>query len=138
MHNFVQPSSRRISNSAYICWSACMVLFLLGCEVTVNSGIAALQRRYHNVDDLGSKIYTSFSQNAMPLFLLANILTGIINFTCDTNSMATLPSMLLMFAYLMILTIVAYKLLLHGYDIRSTTLFSFATTRNLKSASKVD
>lgn len=134
MHNFVQPSSRRISNAAYVCWSACMVIFLLGCEVTVNSGIAALQRRYHNVDDFGSKIYTSFSQNAMPLFLLANILTGSINFALDTNSMSTLPSLITISAYLLVLCIVAHYLFLRGYDIRSTTLFSFAATRNLKQA----
>lgn len=138
MHNFVQPSSRRISNAAYICWSACMVIFLLGCEVTVNSGIAALQRRYHNVNDFGSKIYTSFSQNAMPLFLLANIMTGIINFTLDTNSMPTWPSLGIITSYLVVLSLIAYQLLLHGYDIRSTTLVSFAKTRNLKSASKVE
>lgn len=134
MHNFVQPSSRRISNAAYVCWSACMVIFLLGCEVTVNSGIAALQRRYHNVEDFGSKIYTSFSQNAMPLFLLANILTGAINFALDTNSMSTLPSLITITAYLLVLSIAAYYLFLRGYDIRSTTLFSFAATRNLKQA----
>lgn len=138
MHNFVQPSSRRISNAAYVCWSACMVLFLLGCEVTVNSGIAALQRRYHNVDDFGSKIYTSFSQNAMPLFLLANLLTGAINFLLDTNHMSNFESLAIITSYLIALSLVAYQLLLHNYDIRSTTLFSFATTRNIKSASKVD
>lgn len=107
MHNFVQPSSRRISNAAYVCWSACMVIFLLGCEVTVNSGIAALQRRYHNVYDFGSKIYTSFSQNAMPLFLLANILTGVINFTFDTNTMSVFPSLLTITTYLVVLSMVA-------------------------------
>lgn len=138
MHNFVQPSSRRISNAAYICWSACMVMFLLGCEVTVNSGIAALQRRYHNVDDLGSKIYTGFSQNAMPLFLLANILTGAINFALDTNSMPNLPSLATISAYLAFLSVIAYQLLLHKYDIRSTSLVSLVATRNLKSATKVD
>lgn len=138
MHNFVQPSSRKISNAAYVCWSACMVIFLLGCEVTVNSGIAALQRRYHNVDDFGSKIYTAFSQNAMPLFLLANILTGAVNFIFDTNNMSTLPSLVTITTYLVLLSLVGYQLLLRGYDIRSTTLVSFATTRNLKSATKVD
>lgn len=138
MHNFVQPSSRRISNAAYICWSACMVIFLLGCEVTVNSAIAALQRRYHNVDDFGSKIYRSFSQNAMPLFLLANLLTGAINLTLDTNNMPALSSFATIVAYLAFLSTIAYHLLLRGYDIRSTTLVSFATTRNLKSAAKVD
>lgn len=138
MHNFVQPSSRRISNAAYICWSACMVIFLLGCEVTVNSGIAALQRRYHNVDDFGSRIYRAFSQNAMPLFLLANLLVGIINISLDTNNMPTLPSMSIITAYLTLLSVVAYLLLEHNYDIRSTTLFSFLTTRNIKSATKVD
>lgn len=138
MHNFVQPSSRRISNASYICWSACMVIFLLGCEVTVNSGIAALQRRYHNVDDFGSKIYRSFSQNAMPMFLLANLLTGTINFIFDTNTMAAGPSLFVITTYLLILSAAAYQLLLRKYDIRSTTLVSFLTTRNLKSASKVD
>ena len=137
MHNFVQPSSRRISNAAYICWSTFMVIYLLGCEVAVNSGIAALQRRYHNVDDFGSKLYRSFSQNAMPLFLLANLLTGAINFILDTNSMPVMPSLAVIVAYLALLSIVAYHLLLHNYDIRSTTLVSFATTRNLKSATKV-
>lgn len=138
MHNFVQPSSRRISNAAYICWSACMVIFLLGCEVSVNSGIAALQRRYHNVDDLGSKLYASFSQNAMPMFLLANILTGLVNFTLDANNMATSPCLATITVYLLLLSLVAYHLSKHNYDIRSTTLVSFVTTRNLKSASKVD
>lgn len=136
MHNFVQPSSRKISTAAYICWSACMVIFLLGCEVTVNSGIAALQRRYHNVEDLGSKIYTSFSQNAMPLFLLANILTGVINLTFNTNTMATSASLGIIVAYLATLSLIAYQLLLRGFDIRSTTLVSFASSRNIKSASK--
>jgi energy-converting hydrogenase Eha subunit C len=138
MHNFVQPSSRRISNAAYVCWSACMVIFLLGCEVTVNSGIAALQRRYHNVDDFGSKIYRAFSQNAMPLFLLANLLTGAINIIFDTNSMSNLPSLAIIVGYLAFLSVVGYYLLQRNYDIRSTSLVSFATTRNLKSATKVD
>jgi phosphatidylinositol glycan class W len=138
MHNFVQPSSRRLSNAAYICWSACMVIFLLGCEVTVNSGIAALQRRYHNVDDLGSKIYRAFSQNAMPLFLLANLLTGAINIVFGTNHMSSWPSLTIIAGYLAFLSAVAYYLLQRNYDIRSTSLVSFATTRNLKSATKVD
>lgn len=138
MHNFVQPSSRRLSNAAYVCWSACMVIFLLGCEVTTNSGIAALQRRYHNVDDFGSKIYRSFSQNAMPLFLLANLMTGAVNIAFDTNNMPDTASLVAIFGYLASLSLVAYQLLLRGYDIRSTTLVSFAATRNLKSATKVD
>lgn len=138
MHNFVQPSSRRLSNAAYVCWSALMVIFLLGCEVTVNSGIAALQRRYHNVDDFGSKIYRAFSQNAMPLFLLANLMTGVVNIAFDTNNMPDSMSLLTISAYLMFLSLVAYQLLLRGYDIRSTSLVSFAATRNLKSATKVD
>lgn len=138
MHNFVQPSSRRISNAAYVCWSALMVIFLLGCEVTVNSGIVALQRRYHNVEDLGSLIYTSFSRNAMPLFLLANVLTGLVNFSTNTNIMPAIPSLLLITIYLSVLSLVAYHLSKHGYDLRSTTLISFAATRNLESASKVD
>lgn len=138
MHNFIQPSSRRLSNAAYVCWSACMVIFLLGCEVTVNSGIAALQRRYHNVDDFGSKLYRAFSQNAMPLFLLANLLTGAINIVFDTNNMSSLPSMVIISGYLAFLSFVGFQLFQHNYDIRSTSLVSFATTRNLKSATKVD
>lgn len=138
MHNLVQPSSRRISNAAYICWSACMVLYLLGCEVAVNSGIAALQRRYHNVDDFGSKIFTSFSQNAMPMFLLANLLTGLINCLFETNRIDIYPSIAIIGAYLAVLSLVSYHLLLHNYDIRSNTLVRFLTTRNLKLASKVD
>lgn len=110
MHNFVQPSSRKISNAAYVCWSACMVIFLLGCEVTVNSGIAALQRRYHNVDDFGSKIYTAFSQNAMPLFLLANVLTGAINVIFPTNFMSTIPSLTIITTYLVLVSMAAYWL----------------------------
>lgn len=138
MHNFVQPSSRRLSNAAYVCWSACMVIFLLGCEVTVNSSIAGLQRRYHNVDDFGSKIYRSFSQNAMPLFLLANLITGTLNIAFDTNHMQDLSSLATIVVYLAFLSLVAYQLLLRGFDIRSTSLVSFAATRNLKSATKVD
>lgn len=137
MHNYVQPSSRRISNAAYICWSACMVIFLLGCEVTVNSAIAALQRRYHNVDDFGSKIYTAFSQNAMPMFLLANVLTGVANLSVNLNTLSVVPCLLTVTIYLVILSSVAYQLMLRQYDIRSTTLMSFLSTKNLKSASKV-
>lgn len=115
MHNFVQPCSRRISNAAYVCWSACMVIFLLGCEVSVNSGIAALQRRYHDVDDFGSKIFTAFSQNAMYLFLLANLLVGAINITLDPNKMQTLPSMSIIVTYLAIISMIAYQLLKHAH-----------------------
>lgn len=123
-HNLIQPSSRKISNAAYICWSATQVLFLLGCEVTVNSGIAGLQKRYHNVSDFGSNIYAAFSCNAMPLFLLANLLTGTANFLLDTNSLSPLFSMCIIVAYVLILSIVACYLQKNNYDIRSTTLTS--------------
>lgn len=106
MHNFVQPSSRRVANAAYICWSALMVIYLLGCEVTVNSGIASLQRRYYNVEDFGSPIYASFSRNPMALFLMANVLTGIVTMSTDTRNAPTIHSLIIMFVYLLMMSII--------------------------------
>ncbi len=74
-HVLVEPVSRRSANLAYVLWVAAhctaTLLLLLIAQLVLPGG-------------LRPEIPLAMSRNMLPLFLLANLLTGAVNFTMDT------------------------------------------------------
>ena len=77
---FIQPVSRRFCNGAYVLWVAAMALTqlafaaLASVEVAMATGVSRPQ----------CAVTEGLSANQLAAFLLANVLTGVVNLSVDT------------------------------------------------------
>jgi glucosaminylphosphatidylinositol acyltransferase len=75
----VQPVSRRFSNLAYVLWISAMCLssLLLGAVAQMWVGVVAEDRS-------AGQVLTAISKHQLAVFLIANVLTGLVNLSIDT------------------------------------------------------
>ncbi|KAL2039362.1 hypothetical protein N7G274_008030 [Stereocaulon virgatum] len=109
--------SRRMANLPYIFWVSafncaqisifCLIetIFFPGVYIATD---VAKERQY--VDRATSKILKSFNRNGLAIFLLANLLTGLVNLSLDTLSMGQTRAMGVLVAYSSLLTAAAVAL----------------------------
>lgn len=109
--------SRRLANQPYVLWVSafncaqitvfCLVetLFFPGVYL---AGDRKLERR--EGEKATSRILKSFNRNGLAIFLLANLLTGLVNMTLDTLSMSQIGAMSVLVCYAALLTGVAVAL----------------------------
>lgn len=99
---FVQPTSRRLCNLTYtlltvaICWSVLMGFYVLG---SVGKG--------------RDVILSSFSASSLPIFLLANVMTGGVNMSIRTLHTEPSTALAILLLYGLVLSAVAWGY--HGY-----------------------
>ena len=114
--------SRRLANLPYILWVSAFncTQILLFCVVETivfpvlyKTTDAELERREGL--KATSKVLSAFNRNGLVIFLLANLLTGLINMTVDTLNAQRMPAMIILFSYGTLLTTVA--LALDSWDI---------------------
>ena len=106
-----------MANLPYVCWvsafnSAQITLF---CAIetlffpTVYTATDIAAENKENVRAT-SKVLKSFNRNGLAVFLLANLLTGLVNLSLDTLSMGQMGAMGVLVAYISLLTAVAVAL----------------------------
>eukprot|EP00761_Pharyngomonas_kirbyi_P012682 gb/GECH01012709.1/.p1 GENE.gb/GECH01012709.1/~~gb/GECH01012709.1/.p1 ORF type:complete len:123 (+),score=28.30 gb/GECH01012709.1/:1-369(+) len=89
----------------------------VGHEVTENSSPIPNSNEYnnniknnnnHSINNFKSgDIISAINHNQLPLFLLANLMTGLVNLSIDTLSQSSLTSVLILSVYMLILSLVA-------------------------------
>lgn len=114
--------SRRLANLPYFLWVAAFNC----CQLASFCAVEELMfpQTYHDRDEKAEKqracqstsaVLQAFNRNGLAIFLLANLLTGLINLTLPTLEMQDTSSMAVLVFYMGILTVVA--LLLDRYNI---------------------
>lgn len=125
--------SRRLANLAYVLWVASFnATQLLLCGTIESLGPAfsyELGSRSTSGSTLGasshmspanatSRILRAFNSNGLAIFLVANLLTGLVNLTCNTLDMPVLPAMAVLTLYAAAVAAVAFTLDASGVKIR--------------------
>jgi phosphatidylinositol glycan class W len=121
-HGFGLTVSRRLANLPYMLWVAAFNSTLLLAFAAVDAWLfpgfyrvqdARAEREAH--DNATSRVLRAYNRNGLPVFLLANLLTGFVNLTVPTLDVGRIPTMGILGAYMSVLTVVA--VLLDEYDI---------------------
>lgn len=114
--------SRRMANLAYIVWVCafnCGQLLLFCAVETVafpnlyNAKDRATERQ--RIQDATSTVMQAFNRNGLALFLLANLLTGLVNMTIPTLHLGDVEAMAVLVGY--IATLCGVAVALDRYDI---------------------
>ncbi|KAK4691724.1 glucosaminylphosphatidylinositol acyltransferase, partial [Lecanoromycetidae sp. Uapishka_2] len=109
--------SRRLANYPYVLWVAAfnsgqIMLFCL-VETLFFPGVCTAPNKVAEMkecDRATSRVLKSFNRNGLAIFLLANLLTGLVNLTLDTLDMGTIETMGVLVMYVGLLTTVAVAL----------------------------
>ena len=109
--------SRRLANFPYVLWvsafNTTQITAYCLIETCLFPGVyraldAASERR--ECDKATSRIVNAFNRNGLVIFLVANLLTGVVNLTLDTLSMGPWGSMVVLGGYASLLTAFAVGL----------------------------
>lgn len=104
MHHTL-PVSRRLVNVTYIVWIGSLTLYTL----FISTLVELVQRcffdkiLFQTEDCLTPNIYQAINYNALAFFLVANMLTGLINVSIVTLDMGSLTSLLIIIVYMFVL-----------------------------------
>lgn len=114
---FAFQVSRRLANQPYVLWVSafncaqitvfCLVetLFFPGVYMAADR---TLERR--ECENATSRVLKGFNRNGLAIFLVANLLTGLVNMTLDTLSTSQISAMVVLVGYAALLTGVAVAL----------------------------
>ncbi|XP_050402410.1 phosphatidylinositol-glycan biosynthesis class W protein isoform X4 [Patella vulgata] len=112
LSNAVEPVSRRLCNAAYIVWMIVVNLQMIGgflfgdilikLLIYLTQGAKILAK-----PDIPACILSAVNYNALFYFLLANILTGLVNISMQTIYTSTFMSFLILLIYLLLLSFVS-------------------------------
>lgn len=125
--------SRRLANLAYVLWvtsfNATQLLlcgtieslgpafsYELGSQSTSGSTLGVSS--HISAANATSRILRAFNSNGLAIFLVANLLTGLVNLTCNTLDMPVLPAMAVLTLYAATVAAVAFTLNASGVKIR--------------------
>ncbi|XP_065352580.1 uncharacterized protein LOC135947591 [Cloeon dipterum] len=106
------PPSRRVANLSYIAWMlgyGCTILALFVLVHIVSSALGVLCNGHIYMPT----ILTSINYNSLAFFLLANLLTGVINMSVPTLYVAPIGSLFVVSIYMFLTTFTIYKLYLN-------------------------
>ena len=109
--------SRRIANLPYVVWVAAfnctqLLAFYL-VEVLAFPNLLSCRDKSterNECEKATSRVLKAFNRNGLAIFLLANLLTGLVNLTLDTLTVGQLESMAVLGGYCLTLTAVAVAL----------------------------
>ncbi|KAL2155203.1 hypothetical protein VTH82DRAFT_3879 [Thermothelomyces myriococcoides] len=118
------PVSRRLANLPYILWvtafnstlvlAFCLVDVLLFPSFYKAQDVKSEREAYETAT---SRVLRAYNRNGLAIFLLANLLTGLVNMTVPTLDVGRLGTMGILLGYMAILTGVAV-----GLDMRDITI----------------
>ncbi|KAF2155277.1 GPI-anchored wall transfer protein 1 [Myriangium duriaei CBS 260.36] len=109
--------SRRFANMAYFVWVCAFNTVQLWIFCTIETlffpdvyGARHKHTELERAKKATSRILAAFNRNGLAIFLLANLLTGLINMSLRTIEMARIPAMVVLIGYLAVLSAVALTL----------------------------
>lgn len=109
--------SRRMANLAYVCWVctfnyAQLLLFNIIEKIMFPNVYTAKTKEAERsrIRDATSPVMRAYNRNGLAIFLLANLLTGLVNMTLPTIHMGDVPAMTVLVSYMGVLTAVALAL----------------------------
>lgn len=117
--------SRRLANLPYVLWVAAfntgqIALFYLVeclCFPSVYSAKSKEDQQQRSTE-ASSRILRSFNRNGLAIFLLANLLTGLVNLTLPTLKMGDIEAMGVLLGYMGTLSAVAFLLDMYNISIK--------------------
>jgi glucosaminylphosphatidylinositol acyltransferase len=113
--------SRRLANLPYVLWIAAFNSAQIGLFALVEAcGPSFTYEKSHpeEIRDACSVIMSLFNQNGLVVFLIANLLTGLVNLTVNTLDMPGLGAMTILIVYCAAVTTVASALQRSGLKLR--------------------
>eukprot|EP01027_Heterolobosea_sp_BB2_P015308 GEZU01021916.1.p1 GENE.GEZU01021916.1~~GEZU01021916.1.p1 ORF type:complete len:482 (-),score=98.40 GEZU01021916.1:350-1795(-) len=109
-HAYIHQSSRRMVNIAYAAWIVAHSLFLLAIFITIELYAAPLMSK--------SIVRDAVNRNQLFTFLIANLLTGLINLTIPTLDITAIPSLAINTAYMLVVCGIATYLHSRGINLK--------------------
>lgn len=116
-YGFALQVSRRLANLPYVMWVAAFnctqLLAFYAVEAFAFPNVATSRDKISEkkeCDKATSPVLKALNRNSLAIFLLANLLTGLVNLTMDTLVMGRLQSMAVLVAYSFAITGVAVAL----------------------------
>lgn len=103
VHNHIQPTSRRMANMGY-------VLSTVSYNLMCVTGFLAVDIFVKPIDILPTEILDAFNYNSLPLFLLANVLTGLTNLSMKTIDASNAVGYAVLVSYVAVVSSVAVLL----------------------------
>ena len=113
--------SRRLANLPYVLWVIAfnnIQILLFGLVEHVGPQFSYEKWHAEAVSQASSRIIRVFNQNGLVIFLVANLLTGLVNLTVNTLDMGNLGAMALLIVYAATLTAFALALSASGIKIK--------------------
>lgn len=127
--------SRRLANSAYCLWILFVGVFMTGLFYITEIFQKFLYEKWGFTTHIHVPfILEAINYNGLLYFLLANILTGFVNMSCDTLLVSPLYSLLILVVYLHVTSIVIGGLYVHKINLK---LFIEYFTKSRKKSSNV-
>jgi phosphatidylinositol glycan class W len=102
---WIQPVSRRACNAAYVVWMLALNVLCLGGFVAVESKLNTCSSG--NSNSGGSLLLQSIGGGLLPVFLVANVLTGVVNMCSDTLSAEKSTAVGVVMVYMALVCLVA-------------------------------
>lgn len=107
------PVSRRIVSFTYITWITSSALLHVALSIIVELFLICFvlpNRLTSHYNHLTPIIFESINNNGLAFFLLANVLTGLINILFDTITMNSLQSLLILTTYMVVVCVVIFDM----------------------------
>jgi glucosaminylphosphatidylinositol acyltransferase len=121
VYTFNLTVSRRLANLPYVLWViAFNNIQILLCGIIEAYGPEFSYNKADNskLQSASSKVMQAFNQNGLAIFLVANLLTGLVNLTVNTLDMSGLAAMSILIAYAAAVTAFAMGLNYTGIKIK--------------------
>jgi glucosaminylphosphatidylinositol acyltransferase len=116
--------SRRLANLPYVLWvvafnhAQILLLCLIETVCLPQAFIHDSQKGDEAFGDTSSRVMQAFNKNGLAIFLVANLLTGLVNLTVDTLDMKNVGSMVILIGYAGVVTGLAVGLDALGWKIK--------------------
>lgn len=119
-HNYIENVSRREVNLSFVLWMVCLNSIFIALEFFIQSVVHCWQHlgAFYSSDFHQSIIFMSIGHNGMLLFLLSNLLTGLVNFTIDTISAPDWLAFIVLVFYTSILSFVSVFCYKHNIQLK--------------------
>lgn len=104
--------SRRLANAGYVYWTLSVSSYLLFMSIVMENFITVLLQKKNKIDEFNrvSLIIDSINENLLLFFLLANVVTGLINMCMYTLIMSTITSITVLSLYMFFICFTIYNL----------------------------
>jgi phosphatidylinositol glycan class W len=93
LHSYVQISSRRMTNAAYVVWMMAHNTFQLVCALATQLVVMRPEAR-------PSVLFSAIGRNSLPFFMLCNLLTGAVNLAMHTIYADAITACIVMICYI--------------------------------------